>query len=444
LSTSASQLELAPAWKQEVNRRLAAHMRRRGSSTAELDAPGVVRRGTSSLAAEAAARVAERYAKAPKYSDLLAGDARAAVRAAEAASRAALEAQAAAEFLLAGLESGSVAENPRELESFDGGGSERAIEQSWETGAGPAQVAESANERQLFGIRWGADLPLRETAPAALRATQGAPATTAFEAPSENWWESSATARDAHDSLAGGDEVGVVEPAQPLHANLIEFPRELVATRKIRPRLAEGPLAAASDAVGQLSIFEVDPGSISTEPVESQIVTVPASEWTNPDWSGIKLDEDPGLDMELGDDPAPAAVVLQPASISLRLMATVVDCSLMTGAFVAAAMVAMNKATYLPPLKEIEAGAIVALLAIVVVYQLLFFTLGAATPGMRWAHISLHTLNDERPARGQRFGRQLALVLSLLPVGLGVAWAIFDEGHLSWHDRLSRTYLKKS
>jgi len=24
-----------------------------------------------------------------------------------------------------------------------------------------------------------------------------------------------------------------------------------------------------------------------------------------------------------------------------------------------------------------------------------------------------------------------------------VAWAIFDEEHLSWHDRLSRTYLRK-
>jgi TRAP-type C4-dicarboxylate transport system permease small subunit len=63
---------------------------------------------------------------------------------------------------------------------------------------------------------------------------------------------------------------------------------------------------------------------------------------------------------------------------------------------------------------------------------------------MRWAHISLRTLNDARPARGQRCARLLALLLSLLPVGLGVAWAIFDESHLSWHDRLSRTYLKKS
>jgi len=30
--------------------------------------------------------------------------------------------------------------------------------------------------------------------------------------------------------------VEVVEAAQPIHANLIQFPRELVATRKIRPR----------------------------------------------------------------------------------------------------------------------------------------------------------------------------------------------------------------
>jgi uncharacterized RDD family membrane protein YckC len=437
-------MELAPAWKQEVNRRVAAHMRRKGGSTAELDAPEAVKRGTSSLAAEAAARVAARYAQAPKYGDMLSGEARAAVRAAEVASRAALEAQAAAELVLAGLESGPVAEKPRELLSFDGGGSERAIEQSWDTCVEPARIAEGAIEGQSFEIRWDADLPMHEAPSAAIRATHATHGTSGFEASAENWWESSAMARDAHLSLAGADMVEVVEPAQPLHANLIEFPRELVAARKIRPRLAEGPLAATEDAVGQLSIFEVDPGSTSTEPVAPEIVTVSAAEWTSPDWASIKLDEDPSLDMDLGDDPAPAAVAFEPASISLRLMATVVDCSLMTGAFVGAVMVAMNKATSLPPLKEIEAAGIAALLAIIVVYQLLFFMLGSATPGMRWAHISLHTLNDERPTRWQRCGRLLALLLSLLPVGLGVAWAIFDEGHLSWHDRLSRTYLKKS
>jgi hypothetical protein len=46
---------------------------------------------------------------------MLAGEARAAVRAAEAASRAAIEAQAAVEFVLAALESGADVERPREL-----------------------------------------------------------------------------------------------------------------------------------------------------------------------------------------------------------------------------------------------------------------------------------------------------------------------------------------
>jgi hypothetical protein len=27
-------------------------------------------------------------------------------------------------------------------------------------------------------------------------------------------------------------------------------------------------------------------------------------------------------------------------------------------------------------------------------------------------------------------------------VGVGVLWSMFDEDHLSWHDRLSGTYLR--
>ena len=55
----------------------------------------------------------------------------------------------------------------------------------------------------------------------------------------------------------------------PLPANLIEFPRQLVASRKARPRYAEGPLrdeSPATPADCQLRIFEVDPAQISTHP----------------------------------------------------------------------------------------------------------------------------------------------------------------------------------
>jgi uncharacterized RDD family membrane protein YckC len=83
---------------------------------------------------------------------------------------------------------------------------------------------------------------------------------------------------------------------------------------------------------------------------------------------------------------------------------------------------------------------VAALLVLGGLYQVLFFALGKATPGMHYAHLSLCTFEDQKPTQEQLRGRLWALLLSVLPLGLGVAWAIFDEEHLSWHDRLSGTY----
>ena len=71
----------------------------------------------------------------------------------------------------------------------------------------------------------------------------------------------------------------------PLPANLIEFPRELVAARKARPRLAEGPLREELPPEPQLRIFEVEPEQISTEPVSAEEVVTEA-----PVWQGMLLD----------------------------------------------------------------------------------------------------------------------------------------------------------
>jgi uncharacterized RDD family membrane protein YckC len=84
-----------------------------------------------------------------------------------------------------------------------------------------------------------------------------------------------------------------------------------------------------------------------------------------------------------------------------------------------------------------------ALAAVAVLYHALFFVLAEGTPGMKYARVSLCTFDDESPTRAQMRGRLVALLLSLLPMGLGVAWAVFDEEHLTWHDRLSRTYLRR-
>ena len=301
-------------------------------------------------------------------------------------------------------------------------------------------------ERQEFEIRWEPDLPVRAAEPAVLRARRG---TDLFEVGIEEWKEPAPPAQDA----PGTPVIEVVEAAQPIHANLIEFPRELVATRKIRPRLAEGPFASAPAPGSQLSIFEVDPSAISIEPAEAGVVDeASAPVWTAPEWSGIELDEQPQRE-SVDESPrkpqekpaaqAAAAPELELAPLSQRLMAAVVNGALVMGAILGAAVVAAANVKDLPPLREIELGSVVALVVAGLLYQMLFSTLASGTPGMKYARISLCTFDGLIPTRAQRCRRLGALLLSLLPVGLGVVWTIFDEDRLSWHDRLSGTYLRK-
>jgi uncharacterized RDD family membrane protein YckC len=73
-------------------------------------------------------------------------------------------------------------------------------------------------------------------------------------------------------------------------------------------------------------------------------------------------------------------------------------------------------------------------------YQLLFFTLSEATPGMRYARIGLCTFADDNPTRAAMRRRILAVVLAACPLGIGFLWAWLDEDGLGWHDRISRMY----
>ncbi len=428
-----------------MNRRIAAHKNLKNSSQSEAKphlAVQAVADGTASRAALAAARVAARYAKAPSYSEMLAEEARGAVRAAEAASRAALEAQAVAESMLASLEAATDDEQMWESESTHRVASDHALELARMPKAESATAAASqvdeidSLKNQPYGIRWDEDLPLRSTELASTRASRGP---SVLEPPTEDWLEPGAFAQEAVDAAS----IQAVEPAPATHANLIEFPRELVATRKMRPRRAEGRQALGPPE-GQLSIFEVDPASISTEPEPPAPVSQAVSPaWHGPEWSGIELDAEPSVERMAESAAAPSAPELDLAPFGLRAMAAVVDGALILGAFMAVAVLVAGHVKALPPVKVLEVGSALVLMAIGMLYQALFFTLAEWTPGMKYAHISLCTFDDQKPTRAQMRSRLGALLLSLLPVGLGLAWAIFDEDHLSWHDRLSHTYQRR-
>jgi uncharacterized RDD family membrane protein YckC len=500
-----------PAWKQEVARRLAAHKNRKGAP-ATAEAPAQEQHFGTSLAAKAAARVAARYAKAPSYSEMQAEEARLAVRTAEIATKVALEAQAAAEEALAELHAAAAEQKrgPAVVESITSGRVEAveelapgvrepeividsAPEPEWsreepvldqvpEAAASvlvaqdlvaqdlsaqapvvvvaPVAVAEPQPEPVItrhvidgrsFGIRWESDAPVRVLEP------RTAPAPETFELDREDWWtpaEVSATLRN---------EPIAIE-TDPGAANLIEFPREIVATRKMRPRLAEPVSASASER--QLSIFEVDPQAVSTEPEPAETVSAPwaAEEWaggpwsaptvaasddwssatvSGPKWSGMELDAHPVAERRAEPEPAHAAQQIKLAPFGWRLMAMAVDgCLILAGFFAAAMMLASRLEQPLTP-RGAEMFVACGLVLAGFLYNALFLALGVCTPGMRYAGIALSTFEDEVPTRAQLCRRLGAMVLSLAPVGLGLVWSVFDEDHLSWHDRMSQTYLRR-
>jgi hypothetical protein len=380
-------------WKQEVNRRLAEHRSRRNSPVTGPQAVATPQRdGGHSRSAEAAARVAQRFAHAPSYIDMLVDDAR--TRQAEEAQCAAV---ATAEEPAAHAEFAAVAEDAP----------------AWESGIPThAAVADWSSEQPV---------PVRNAAePREDSRLFGSNASELMEPPADEWTGTGMT-----------EEMQELE-ADALHGNLIEFPRELVATRKIRPRLVEGPLAATRSP--QLSIFEVDPGTVSTV---AEVATVQAAPgWNQADWSGIKLDaQSAGESAQPAGTVAAAVAEIELAPLSRRLLALVVDAALISMAVIAAgAVFAWNASAPLGP-RELGVGGAVAFVAATLLYDLLFFSLAHATPGMRYACIGLWTFGNERPTREQRWRRLAAMGLSVLPAGLE---------RLCWHDRLSQTYLKSS
>ena len=406
----------------------------------QLVAPAVLPPGAGSRAAQAAARVAARYAQAPSYSEMQAAEARVAVRAAEIATQVALEAQANAEAVLADLKAASSpAREPAPLRSCSVQPIAPAIWESEapltpEVPAAAALVSREATpfvpeESGSFGLRWEPDLPSRRTEIGATRATFGAPS---FEISPGDWWA------PAEPEPYSEPFLDAIEPALSIPANLIEFPRELVATRKVRPRRAEGEFAETGSQ-GQLSIFEVDPQAISIQP------ELPcAQEATAAVWPGMQLEENPQPE-ELPADPQPGryAPALQVAGLNRRVMAAVVDGALTTALFLGLVLVAGSRIGQLPGQRVVEIGAAGLWAVIALLYQVFFFYVSEATPGMKYAGVSLCTFDDQFPTRARSFVRLGALVLSVLPLGLGLAWALFDEEHLGWHDRLSRTYQRK-
>jgi uncharacterized RDD family membrane protein YckC len=400
-----------PAWKTELTEKLAAsRARRSGRGTNQPRLPLEHRSADTEEPGRAnvAAAVAARYAARPSYREVLEREAE---EAALAAEKALIEAQAAQEAVRRRMEDARLAEaavaEAREAE-------ERL------------RVEQERVERESIEVRYDVDDRTR-------RQMQAYEARRSVQSGTDRRPSPSSPHPPLMPQFCDPLEEETVAPAIPLAANLIEFPRELVAVRKARPRLAEGPLRDAEPQTGQLRIFEVEPEMIDHRPGMMAATA-------GLDWSSIRLDAPVPERAARNARAAAEEIPIRPAALEDRVMAALVDAALSFAGFLIFVFVFSSCTAHPPAGRTALAAAFLALVVTFAAYQWLFFRFGESTPGMTYARIALCTLDDDNPTRQAMQRRVGALLLSALPLGLGLLWAVFDEDQLGWHDRISGTY----
>jgi uncharacterized RDD family membrane protein YckC len=93
-------------------------------------------------------------------------------------------------------------------------------------------------------------------------------------------------------------------------------------------------------------------------------------------------------------------------------------------------------------LSKLSAAVCIATFVIVYLqYFALFTVFGGTTPGMMLRGLQVVSFSGEPPAPRQMLWRSAGYMLSVGTCFMGFLWAMWDEDALTWHDRLSHTYL---
>ena len=74
-------------------------------------------------------------------------------------------------------------------------------------------------------------------------------------------------------------------------------------------------------------------------------------------------------------------------------------------------------------------------------YFALFTVFGGTTPGMMFRGLQVASFSGSAPTPRQMLLRSLGYLVSASTFFMGFVWAWWDEDALTWHDRISHTYL---
>jgi uncharacterized RDD family membrane protein YckC len=153
----------------------------------------------------------------------------------------------------------------------------------------------------------------------------------------------------------------------------------------------------------------------------------------------------PAITLESAPEPEPqddAVPVGESASLSRRILAAAIDCTLVAIAVSVFAIIFLHIAGALPRSRGVLLSAVAIPAVLWAMYQYLFLVHAASTPGMRLAGLRLVTFDDQPVRRTLRRWRAIAIMVSGMALGLGFLWACIDDHGLCWHDRITRTVVR--
>ena len=227
-------------------------------------------------------------------------------------------------------------------------------------------------------------------------------------------------------------------PFEPGVEKILEFPQDALG---IDAEIA--PPAAPEDDLQHSDAETQERGDAGFEILDSAL---PQAEETTVEPA---LRADNRLEIVVGplevDAPAAASQVELPtlavAPVGRRFLAGLLDglvLLLAGGIFALIFWEAGGRLTPVPPNL-----AIVGVIAIIFVWAYfgLLTALTFSTPGLTWMGIEVRNMEGWPPAPRESFLRAFGYLVSLSALMMGFFWALVDSDGLTWHDRISGTFL---
>ena len=226
-------------------------------------------------------------------------------------------------------------------------------------------------------------------------------------------------------------------PAATVDADMIELPPretsfDIELERQARLQAEVPPLDSVplDDREAEQRIQDaaaVDAGEIPLAPMAVQPAPVE-----------IVMDSPPLAEMAEAEA-RPSALPMAP--IGRRFLAGMLDALVLLVAGGLFALIFWRAGGRLSP--QLLNFCIVGLIAafLIMAYFGLFTALTSTTPGLLWLGIEVRSLDGTFPLPTQAFWRAFGYLVSTGALMLGFVWALVDSDGLTWHDRMSGTFL---